>query len=283
MATDASDATDSGSIALFGPCQTDDACDQTGNGRCLTVFPVPFCTRDCNTNSDCGNHGTCFAGTCIPACTTGGLECDQYGSACAITDQAHPESSRGCLGACVPGSDAGVNSCRGSGMCDPYVGFCTDMAAPGADNGDPCTTDNDCRSGTCFPETTTAGPTGYIGGYCVSNGRVPSSSALTGTTLPQSTCPDGSAILPDTGQVEGDVGTCYKTCATTQDCRAGYACTLGICTPEDCSAAGNTCPSGYSCLTLGMAHICAHPSGTDGGMNPDSGAVDASTDVGSSG
>ena len=134
---------------------------------------------------------------------------------------------------------------------------------------------------------------GWIGGYCLSFGRVPSNSTyMVGAPIPQGSCPAGAGVVPLGGELEGDEGPCLKTCDSVSDCRPGYQCdhflsgmgggpffSNGVCMPVDCNVAGMTCPAGYACVVppsdaAAPAGLC----GRDRDAGADAGA-DAATDA----
>jgi hypothetical protein len=153
-------------------------------------------------------------------------------------------------------------------------------------------------------------PTGFLDGYCVSYAPMPSAQAFAnarGMSLPTSTCPPGSVVLPDSTTTAGAATRCLKACVSDRDCRSGYRCdrrgtaaedfSNGACVPIDCAAPGAVCPSGASCLraeadagALYVGSRCVRDA-ADGGAasdarddatieeaSVDSGAIDAAID-----
>jgi hypothetical protein len=239
------------------------------------------------------------AGICLPICTSGGGECDQFGGYCVPADATG--QSHLCLPSCFPANATnappGFPSCASPLMCDQYSGVCSNMQPTGAENGAACVMDSDCKGGRCIAEIDDMGqPSGWVGGYCLSFGRA--DNIRQGAAVPTSNCPPGSGAVPLGGEGAGDSAPCFKTCMANTDCRGGYQCdhltpsmgtgnffTNGICLPVDCNDAGMTCPSGYRCVT--QPSDAAMPPGqcealTDGGLPDvvDAAPIDAvSTDV----
>ena len=284
----ARDAPDASQITIFTHCSTNAQCGS--GGTCLTVFPGGgICTRRCTNDRACGVDGACELnnGICLPSCSTGGNECDRFGGACIPVDGAFTTGL--CLPSCyTSGAPAGYPQCQEPmAMCDAYNGICATMQPTGAEDGDPCVADVDCKGGRCITEIDPLGqPSGWIGGYCLSFGRA--TNITEGQSVPQSNCPPNAGAVPFDGQGPGDSAPCFRTCVADSDCRAGYQCdhltsmsggqffSNGICLPVDCSRAGMQCPAGYACATVtGDASMRA--SQCEATTNP----VDAGTDVAS--
>ena len=285
-------ATDDGQSSEFG-CSSDSRCG-TG-GICLTAYPGGICSRHCTQSRPCGVDGVCDAttGICAFACTSGGGECDQYGGACLVTDESTHAGM--CVPSCfVAGAPRGYPACGSATPCDLYSGACTATPAKGAEDGDACAADADCKGRRCITEIDDTGqPTGWIGGYCLSFGRT--TNIMQGDAVPQSNCPAGAGTVPLNGQGPGDWAPCFKICNANSDCRVGYQCdhltpsmstgnffTNGICLPIDCAAPGAMCPAGTQCVIEsrdGGAPIGHCALDTDAGTTPDAATDAASIDA----
>ncbi len=266
---------------LFGPCEQDWQCPGEG-AICRTAAEGPlggYCTVPCEDRTPCDYRGVyhhCAArqgetqAYCERRCLNG-IDCGRDGYTCAGE---LPPSGGVCIGVCS--SDA---QCGAGTVCNTYSGECVDGAVPtGAITGEACRTNDDCRSGQCVQEVDENDvPTGWVGGYCISNCIIPSgyntSSFFSGESLPQGTCAGDAVCLPATGYSRGDLGTCYDQCTSDADCRDGYGCLKqiqlggggfstyqnGLCVPNDCGAEG--CPVGYTCVTVmttnGNRNVCA--------------------------
>lgn len=261
--------------ALFRACASDSAC---GAGRmCDLAYPGGLCTQPCATDLDC-EQGRCdpIANVCRPSCAlTNGDACRRYGGACAPMG-----TSEVCVPSCSAAPGPSEPACAPSRACDPYTGDCGSMST-GADNGAPCADDVDCKGGICLRSA------GYIDGMCASEGR--ESMAVAGAPVPVSNCPSGSAIVPVAGN--GALGTCRRSCASDDECRAGYRCdhgdeggaaapyfSNGICAPIDCARAGFGCPADYVCaIDAGVGRCTADTS--DAGTSDASESTDATDAV----
>jgi len=201
------------------PCSGSATCgaDHVCTGSSTGVAPGSACTVD----ADCGGGGAeCDrrlpGGYClVPGCTVGGSDCPA-GSFCI---------SLGQEGACVEGRCSVDADCSRAGegyVCDTddscWSYAFAEVNPSGAAMGDGCTDDAGCKSDTCLPELSNGSPTGYPGGYCTSMGRPDV----------QGSCPAGSACK----QVEAfDATLCLDTCQDSGECRTGYSCDQGACTP----------------------------------------------------
>jgi hypothetical protein len=237
-----------GSVDLFGPCSADDQCRYAAGAQCLTSYPGGLCSVRCDPDGpQCGLTGTCVQNICLPACSATN-NCLSVGGMCAQDWY------------CAPSCGAGSLPCSNGTVCDPYSVACTTQPATGgADNGAPCTSDDQCL-GFCLDDGTAGAegnPGGYLGGMCVSYARAPDRSALVDRgPLPTSNCPPGSVIVPPINAA-GDMTLCLPECHDDGDCRPGYACWTrdgtntysdGYCAPIDCADRVHQCPAPSACV-----------------------------------
>jgi hypothetical protein len=285
-----------------------DANEAGGVEVCDLQFPGGMCRRAlCTNNAQCGPLGVCVnARGCLPRCERQSDTCAQFGGLCLAFALPFEDNS-----ACFPACDPAIPSAMGTSVdasapracamglqCDPHRGDCVSTPiASGALNGEPCRDDGDCRSGLCIPEVDRRmglRPTGFLGGYCVSQAPLPRESvfaAARGMNLPRSTCPPDTVVLPST-DAPGSAARCLKACADDSVCRSGYRCDRGDpaagyrnggCVPIDCAAAGARCPEGSTCVrsdgdggVLFTGSRCVRD-----GASSDAGVVrDASVDAG---
>ena len=156
-----------------GPCRENGSCDPK-TGKCVTG-PVPD-GRPCDDGNACTVDDFCQAGACqvgsmvsCPAlgcrdagscdassgrCLTGPAKVDgtacEDGNLCTRDDSCH-------AGACVGGNTvmcAVQGKCRDPGSCDPTTGMCRPGSnkrdGTACDDGDPCTQNDECRTGNCL-------------------------------------------------------------------------------------------------------------------------------------
>jgi alpha-tubulin suppressor-like RCC1 family protein len=175
-----------------GFCADGVCCNEacTGAGNACKACNVPgfagTCSpkavgTDCHDTTVCNGHETCnAAGTCAPGtpvvvddgepCTTdscdaatgavahnalpNGTVCEE-GNLCTVLDTCQGgECMDGPPNTCAP-----VNACRTAGVCNPATGACNIVPAPGnpaCDDGNPCTSDEQCMGGMCMPGEATA-------------------------------------------------------------------------------------------------------------------------------
>ena len=254
--------------ALFGACEQDWQCPGEG-AFCRTGidgFPGGSCTIACEDRTPCDTRGVyhhCATregeteSFCERRCLNG-LDCGRDGYTCAGS---LPPSGGVCISVCSSDEECGTGA-----VCDRYTALCAAaVSTTGATNGEPCADNDACRSGQCLAEQGSDGtPTGWIGGYCVSNCILPTgfnnNDFFAGPALPNGGCPAG-VCLPAVGGNNSvrDLGRCYVECVSDGDCRGGYTClkdislssggtssySNGLCVPANCEREG--CPTGYTC------------------------------------
>jgi hypothetical protein len=266
---------------LFGACVSDSQCPGEGAvcRRDDAGYPGGYCTVPCEDRTPCDAYGAyhhCVQREgetqryCEQRCLNG-LDCGRSAYTCAGE---LPPSGGVCLGICSRDSQ-----CSEGHECEPYSGRCLPAGtAPttGALTGDPCESDDACRSGVCLEETGGTAPNGWIGGSCLASCIMPagynSNTFFDGPLLPQGTCAGAGICFPDGSLTEGDLGVCLQGCGSAADCREGFDCRMtfalsrgsatfenGVCLPIDCSRAA--CPSGYTCRRVSrsdgsVSNIC---------------------------
>ena len=197
-------------------CPAGEYCDEMTGGICKT---------GCANDAACGSGNVCIAGNCCP---TGG----SCGMTCTLTSE--------CTGDC--------NHCV-NGLCT-----CIPGPEPLGDLRFTCTTDADCESGSCLPDTDGMGGVTKTCGWkaveCLyNNGTAGKLSTCPSTTAPfcvigvcqasaagticgiseLESCPKG---LDCVNQICGvDRGIYGEECVNTSDCEPGLNCDNGICVP----------------------------------------------------
>ena len=136
-----------GPRGLGEPCEADSECRSSS---CVLDDPSPYCTRDCDDDSECGAGFHCRLSECVRGARGGvGTVCAapsdcQELAVCAVRD-----TDQWCTVTCESDENCPERfSCVDTGstsVCAPEVGLL----------GDGCATDAECASGTC--KTTTAG------------------------------------------------------------------------------------------------------------------------------
>ncbi len=273
-----------GPSALGGPCLTDDDCI---DGLCLdegsTGNPSGYCSRFCDaTLADDGcPEGNCNAidGVGLVCFAT----CDPYASDCRDAYRCRPSDETKfdwqCRAACTSAADCSVTmSCNGDaeneGICTFPESNCSDLLDSDGDRRRDCT-DSDCAS-----DPICAGGPGAIGAACTSHldctaGMICASEALTGwpngacvgSHEPGESCPVGEdylAVYELKDKSDLLELLCFASCQDETDCRTGYRCSSGACTPW-CEANAE-CASGVCRIGHG---ICADPEVCNDGIDND--------------
>lgn len=248
---------------LASPCETEEDC---GGGRCiLTASDDPvfgggvaggYCTKDCDTDADCGASGKCLAAgagkTCVARCTLG----PALGGIADALDPAkcHGREDVGCAPAadgdpiCWPtcGSDV---ECEGR-ACNRHLGVCTQAGATGKPDGSTCTAEPDLCLGVCAVFESEAA---MCSRHCVLGGALDSKDC--GGKL------EGVCLHPPSGRGAGDRGYCAGACAEQDDCQnPSFWCTsvagvtgdlvpFGYCAEAPACDGGAACPTGVCTLT----------------------------------
>ena len=252
---------------LFGPCTEDSQCPGEGAicRRDLDGYPRGYCTVPCEDRTPCDAYGSyhhCVQregetqSYCEQRCRNG-LDCGRSAYTCAGE---LPPSGGLCIGVCSDDSQ-----CSEGLVCDHYSATCVvpGTEPTGAVTGEPCGSEDVCRSGECITETRDGVPSGWVGGSCIGNCILPagysSNFFYSGTVLPRGGCAGETDVcFPNASLSEGDLGLCLQGCTSAADCRPGYDCRKafqtvggsasfdnGVCLPIDCSRAA--CPDGYTC------------------------------------
>jgi hypothetical protein len=194
-------------------CALPDACMPLG-GACVPASPDPCCTgATCDPELGCVATAACLAS----------------GASCSIPP-ATPEEAC-CSGVCTPSTPGGT------------TGTCATCAPTGST----CSTDAQCCSGACDPESGCLAP-------CAGETRA--------CTVDADCCVGLACNVPPgaTSGTCGQGGTCAATGQTcdlsTPCCDTADTCTGGVCTPpalcsdaaQSCTYGGNECCPGLTCL-----------------------------------
>jgi hypothetical protein len=218
----------------------------------------------CEAQDGCHDSGICDpdTGTCSNPAKADGAACDD-GDPCTRADACQS-------GACASGTPVScspVDDCHDSGTCDSATGECTNPPkADGAacDDGNPCSTLDACRAGTCTGGTLLTCPASDAcreAGVCnAATGQCEAAPKADGTA-----CNDGNACTR-TDACQGGVctGGSPVACTASDDCHLPGACDIatGACT-DPAKANGSVCNDGNACTRTDR---CL--SGTCRGENP---------------
>jgi MYXO-CTERM domain-containing protein len=213
--------------------------------------------------------------TCEPAC-------DPMDGGCAVGSVCSTKvvfAGNG-QGSCVPGCTNDAD-CSGGQVCGQCAGACIDPGSPNGHIGDACTSAAMCpTSGVCQTEGASQGI--LKGGYCTQA----CDPMVTGGPC---ACPGDSSCITLGGGFGQPQNFCFKSCATSSDCRPGgnYVCQplahgSPVCLPK-CQLLSfggfmfDTCQAFETpgaCNT--MTGLCGSVTKPDSGMPvPDAGQLDA--------
>jgi len=272
---------------LGAACTSNDQCGMgnrcilaTANDPILGGGPAGgYCSRDCATNTDCGNNGVCIGaqqgtpGSCFLACENG--PAPMFIDEPLDENKCHGREDVACTGlqagltACLPvcGSDT---QCGGR-MCDPRAGVCVDNANTGLGIGaacDPEATDDAC-AGTCI---------GFSDGGSMCSQACVFGGSLEGTPdcggLDKGLC----IFLPE-GSGAGDYGVCTAACTEHDDCQNPlFFCSSvpwydgnGFCFNAPQCSNGSECQAPDVCTETKYGMFCLDPSFPLGDAAPGTG------------
>ena len=265
------------------PCIAD-LCDP-GSGSCITSYT----TSSCDDGDACTTGDTCSSGTCnggsplvcnanaADGCVSDGCDsvlgcvtshttslCDD-GDACTTADTC---SGGTCGGGPPLVCDANAaNPCVSDG-CDSAAGCTTSHTTSSCNDGDACTTNDLCGSGTCSggPVTCEAN----AGNPCVADSCDPGSgSCVTSHTM--ASCDDGDACT--TGDT-CTAGTCNGGPPLVCNSNAGDACVSDSCN------SGSGCVTSHTTSSCDDGDACTTSDTCSGGTCTGGGAVVCNTNAG---
>jgi len=262
------------------PCSDNNACTQADAclaGRCTGTNPV-----DCISHDECHDVGVCdpTTGQCSNPAKADGSVCDD-GDACTQADSCRDGVCVGGIG-CVP-----TDQCHVAGTCDPVTRSCTNPPKPNGttcEDGDACTTDDQCLQGLCIGG---APPACDDGNRCTDdscnpatgcvheNNHVPcedgsacatDDACLNGTCVggPLLNCDDDNPCTIDTcsaasGCVHTPMRGCIEPCHAASGCDDGDPCTLDECHAGTCT---NTIEQGYQGVSCEVGQLVIAPCGS---------------------
>lgn len=219
--------------ACFELCNFDGTCERASEGyTCVTLDDTAVCLPPGTTNappqgstgSSCsadlqcnGDNNTClttfFGGYCSQtSCDEAGIDC-LGGNPCVPLNPEDPDPDHICLLSCATDDD-----CRFGYSCQDYNGqnVCLEgersaKNPDGADDGETCNSNLNCKGGTCIREVENedSGETAFPGGYCT-----------TRDCEGDEDCYGDSVCV-----VRARSTACFASCTSDADCRDGYECT----------------------------------------------------------
>ncbi len=226
---------------VSGTCQGTPKDCSTFDGLCLAGFCNPgtgFCEAGpgdegatCDDGEPCTDPGTCTAGECATILK----DCSSFDDGICVLGVCNTTS-----GAC----EAGTKDCSAfdqqcnpavcnttSGVCEPTPG--NDGSA--CDDGDRCTINDTCSSGTCAGTPKSCNDTCNTG----------TCDSATGTCTMTPTNPGGSCVdgNPCTDSDACSAGTCIGTVNDSLSCDDGDPCTNDACVAGDCVGSAKDCSS----------------------------------------
>lgn len=300
---------DEGCTAFGTACADNSECS---SGLCGETEVGVVCTQTCDPlRTDfgcppgffCQNAGACN-GVCAPRTDEElalGDECSASGQCASGLCAAVGEATQRCQSPCMDGA----NGCFAGEVCfanSNSCGACVDarFVAPPRDQGEPCTADEDCLSGTCMNDNgvrfcsdvcAMAGDCDE-GFHCRAGQCIPGvAEGVGGGCIENEDCADGFCAS------QGDRSWCTTFCDGIEDCPLGFSCTAAgeqnVCTPanglvgdscevnEDCITGlciNNTsrgsvcsrfcdaeiaCSAGFECQRVGESAVCVRPGSTE--------------------
>ena len=240
-------------------CTTDSDCGVSDGAKCVgpeTQFTSGgvvggYCSRECSHSTECGLGGNCDLGWCYLGCNAAlpvietlddPLAANKCRGRSDLVCRPDLAAHAICAGACT--SDA---QC-GDWFCDRVRGGCMPTEKQGAEDGEPCSVDNDCK-GIC--------ETGATGKICASI-------CSAGGELDSDDCGgpgQGICYAAFGSESPGSLGFCYRACASQSDCALPNAFCVVV--PSDLEEGDlppwwtvptHVCDQGVACATVG--HDC---------------------------
>ena len=223
--------------ACFETCIYDGTCARANEGyQCQMLADTPVCIppgfsgatvqgvigSSCSNSAQCnGDDAVClqtfFGGYCTQLNCTSDSDCVDSNPCVALNPEGATDEEKqfACMDSCSADSD-----CRFGYSCQEYEGstIClesdgadaTTRNPDGADDGEPCLSNINCKGGTCIREAENAsGDVSYPEGYC--------------TTRDCDSADDCNG--DNTLCISRERSTaCRVTCGSDSDCRTGYSC-----------------------------------------------------------
>ncbi|MBD90410.1 MAG: hypothetical protein CL940_08740 [Deltaproteobacteria bacterium] len=265
------------------PCTTDSTCSSGAcGGSTFSPAGTPCDDLDPSTTGDQCVLGVC-EGDPIP-CDEGCCDAED-GSPCSDGDLCSQDVCMGgfCVGTDCPVDCSAYDGAQGClvGACDPVTGACSAQAMPSGapcDDGDPCTTNDACQSGTCRGVTkdcTELDDACVVGSCDTETGACQAVAASDGTP-----CNDKDSCSGHDACTGGLCQGAFDLCAACAGKLAGDACddgdpcaaSTGVCVQvsdglrceapkKDCSGSSTVCEIGICDAVTGSCVAVARPEG----------------------
>lgn len=221
-----------GEPMCFAQCALDDDCrqgygctDLDGDRVCLPLELASGFPAAGEIGTSCARDDDCLGGSCMLNLTGGyctrmnclnDIACQEFGDARCVEQGELENTFRACYDGCSNDAECrfgyGCSNPDGSGgVCQPLDDEDLVRNPTGADDGEPCAVDINCKGGTCLRDSE-----GYPEGYC--------------TTLSCSRL--GCNVQPSVCLGLENNTACFTSCVDDIDCRVGYRCRgEGYCGP----------------------------------------------------
>ena len=224
-----------------GPCPAGEACE-------LATKRCKCSTSSCPAGKWCSlATTTCEVDPCL-SCKGEEPACDPLTHACTCTATSCTTPGLVCDPTTPGKCECTATSCSAGFVCEPVSKTCKTLV------GDPCAVDRDCGAGGRCVVPAVA-PFEWARGYCT----------YLCSPAPDS-CPTGSRCVNDGGNGIANTNLiCYRSCATSAECRTGYACVIvnkpstgaiKACAPASSNATGagigDPCTANADCLKEGQ-------------------------------
>ncbi len=267
---DCDDRIDEGCSDLGGPCNGVEDClgGERGGLRCETTGAGRICTRACDPLRPylgCGDGFYCARtdgceGLCVPGAPGEGMDGEpcERDTDCSSLFCADPGDGRK---RCMVPCRGGEGTCFAGEVCVALDGQCNgcldaSRVVGGRGLGEPCETDEACRTGRCWVEPGYDVSAGYCTRECEDDEDCPAGYHCRARGEEPDVCVRGARPGLD-GEREGP-GT-GANCLVNEDCGPGGFCAsrgeARWCT--DFCGSGEDCPEGYDCIEAGGARLCA--------------------------
>jgi hypothetical protein len=238
-----------GAVAFGEPCGEDAPCES--EGLCLTAGNTSFCSAACSATSDCPEGAACGGLQLTQDGLTAGICSPDGGSIAACTADADcPVDSEYCAYNSFPGPDGRVIEL-----------VCLEGRDGGANAGQDCGQDAECRSDTCLARSQRIAAPGYCRGVCTDDAQCSEDGSI---TCERTLLDTGADVEDPADDIHGGfcvpAGLCNvcdhrgtRPCGGEYDCsrvrfpQAGADDRFGNACLPTCDGPGGACPDAHNC------------------------------------